>query len=284
MILRISKTFAMVLALCAGAASLAAQSPADRAWSILEAGAADKSSDKRAQAVRTLGIIGHSPKAAGLAENALVDGRPEVRKAGATALGVMDCRACIGKLKLVLSDKDASVVLAAAHALWTLHDTSAAYEVYYAVLTGQRKSGSGLISEGMDTLRDRKKMAEFGVEEGIGFIPFAGFGYSAVQVLRKDDISPVRAAAAAILANDPDPASAGALVKATGGKSWIVRAAALDALARRGDPKFLENVIPLMDDKKTLVRYTAAAAVIKLSSSERSAHRPRTPLTKHKTK
>lgn len=284
MMARFTKILPLVWALFPGAMAIATQTPAEHAWSILEAGAADKGSDNRAQAVRTLGIISGDPKAAELAERALKDARPEVRRAGATALGVMNCSACIGSLKAMLSDKDASVVLAAAHSLWTLKDTADAYEVYYAVLTGERKSGGGLISEGMDTLRDRKKMAQFGLEEGIGFIPFAGFGYSAVQVLRKDDVSPVRAAAAAILAGDPDPNSARALVQAASDKSWIVRAAALDAIAKRGDPQLLEDIIPLMDDKKTLVRYTAAAAVIKLSSLEKSPRAPKTSAAKQKKK
>jgi HEAT repeat protein len=122
------------------------------------------------------------------------------------------------------------------------------------------------VAEGMETLQDKKKMAEFGVDEGLGFIPFAGIGYSAVKVLRKDDVSPVRAAAA-ILANDPDPKSGQALVTATSGKSWIVRAAALDAIAKRGDPKLLSGIVPLMFDEKDVVRYNAAAAVIKLSAT-----------------
>lgn len=284
MMARVLTALPVVWALWAGAMPILAQTPLERAWSILKAGIADKSSENRAQAVRTLGIISGDRTAAELGEAALKDARPEVRRAGATALGVMNCAACIGSLKAMLSDKDASVVLAAAHSLWTLKDTADAYEVYYAVLTGQRKSSGGLISEGMDTLRDRKKMAQFGLEEGIGFIPFAGFGYSAVQVLRKDDVSPVRAAAAAILANDLDPKSSQALVKAASDKSWIVRAAALDALAKRGDPSVLEGIIPLMDDKKTLVRFTSAAAVVHLSSLQKPTAKAKGATAKQKKK
>ena len=43
-------------------------------------------------------------------------------------------------------------------------------------------------------LSDPKKMAQFGFEEGIGFIPFAGVGLGAVKAFTKDDVSPVRAA------------------------------------------------------------------------------------------
>jgi len=86
-------------------------------------------------------------------------------------------------------------LLAAAQALPVLHDP-VAYEVYYEVLTGERKSREGLVSQGMETLKDRKKIAEFGFEEGIGFVPYADIGYSAVKAVTKDDTSPVRAAAA----------------------------------------------------------------------------------------
>src|SRR5437667_8175066 len=57
----------------------------------------------------------------------------------------------------------------------------------------------------MSTLGDPKKMAQLGFEEGIGFIPFAGMGWKAIKEVRKDDSSPVRAASARVLAEDPDP-------------------------------------------------------------------------------
>jgi HEAT repeat protein len=246
------------------------QTPQERAWEILNTGVHEKSADKRNQAVRALGIIPGDPKVSEIAERALKDEKPEVRAAAAVALGLMGSVPSIPKLKDALADKDGSVVLAAAHSLWSLKDTSA-YEVYYGVLTGERKAGGGLISEGMKTLRDRKKMAEFGFEEGIGYIPFAGMGYSAVKALTKDDASPIRAGAAAILAKDPDPLSAQALVKAASDKSWVVRVAALDSLAKRGDPQFISNIVPEMSDEKDAVRYNAAAAVIKLNDDADAA-------------
>ena len=55
----------------------------------------------------------------------------------------MRSKASDGKLKEALKDPDAGVVLAAANALRLIGDPIA-YEVYYAVLTGERKSGAGL--------------------------------------------------------------------------------------------------------------------------------------------
>jgi hypothetical protein len=86
------------------------------------------------------------------------------------------------------------------------------------LLTGERKSVEGLVGQGMETLRDRKKIAKFGFEEGIGFVPFADMGYTAVKAVTKDDTSPVRAAAAKILANDTDPHSSETLVQAASDK------------------------------------------------------------------
>jgi HEAT repeat protein len=111
--------------------------------------------------------------------------------------------------------------------------------VYYAVLTGERKTGESLIDEEKKMLNDPKKLATFGFEEGIGFVPFGGLGYGVFKTLTKDDVSPVRAAAAVALAYDPDPKSGEALVKAASDKSWIVRAAALDAIAQRNDPQLI---------------------------------------------
>ncbi len=85
----------------------------------------------------------------------------------------MHSKASIAKLREAADDQDPSVALAAAHALIALKDDSG-YEVYYEVLTGERKGGKGLIASQTAVLKDQKKMAELGIQEGIGFIPFAG--------------------------------------------------------------------------------------------------------------
>ena len=69
-----------------------------------------------------------------------------------------------------------------------------------------------------------------------------------------------------MLAADPDPASGQALVQATSDKSWIVKTAALEAIAKRGDPQLLDGILPAMKDDNNSVRFTAAAAVIRLST------------------
>ena len=92
----------------------------------------------------------------------------------------------VPKLKQMLDDKDNKVVLSAAQALISLKDEDG-YQVYYEILTGERKTSKGIVAEQMQTLKDPKKLAMIGFEEGIGFVPFAGIGWEAYRRLAKSD-------------------------------------------------------------------------------------------------
>lgn len=237
---------------------------------MLDTGVSAENTAERATAVRVLGLIPEDQHAVRLAEGALQDGQPQVRAAAAMALGQMGSTASVAKLKAALRDDSVEVVMAAAHSLRSLGD-AAAYEVYYAVLTGELKTGAELDERHKQMLKDPKKMAQFGFEQGLGMVPFASLGYGVVKAVRRDDASPVRASAAKVLTSDPDPRSGEALVKAASDKSWIVRAAALDAIARRGDPALARTAEVAMSDENEAVRYTAAAAMVRLSKSSKSA-------------
>jgi len=243
----------------------AALAPGEKAWGILREGIKDKSADKRAVAVRALGLLTGNAEAEEFAKNALSDEKAHVRLAAAVALGAM--RADHAKIELegALEDSEPAVVMAAANSLLLLHD-DLAYDIYFAVLTGERRADKGLIKGQLDTLKDKKQMAKLGFDEGIGFIPFAGMGYEAFKTVKKDDSSPLRAAAAKQLAHDPDPATAKALVAATTDKKWQVRAAALEAIAQRADRSLMPMVAPALNDEKDVVRFTAAACVAHLSA------------------
>jgi len=242
-----------------------AQVPKDVSWQTLSEGVRDKDARTRAIAVRSLGLVTHDAAAEKQALESLKDPSPEVRISAATSLGLMKSKQSIPSLKEALKDKNLGVILAAASSLRTLGDPSA-YLVYYAVLTGERKSGEGLVAEQKKALSDPKKMAQIGFEQGIGFIPFAGIGLSAIKAFTPEDDSPVRAAAAVALAADPDPKTGEALVHAVQDKSWIVRAAALDAIARRNDPVLIPEIMRAINDEKAEVKYMAAAAVYHLST------------------
>lgn len=247
-----------------------AQPHIDKAWGILKGGAGDSSADKRAAATSVLGLLAKDAAAQTLAEKGLKDEKPQVRAAAADALGAMHATSAVPLLKNAIQDKDVTVVLAAAHALYVMK-VPAAYEVYYAVLTGEKKSGNGLVADQKKMLSDPKKMGQLGFEVGIGFIPFAGLGIGAINAITKDDASPVRAAAAKLLATDPDAKSGEALVGAASDKSWIVRAAALAAIAQRGDYTMGPRVEAQMDDEKEQVRYLAAATIIHLQDLRKGA-------------
>jgi len=250
----------------ASSPALPAQTPQEKAWKILEDGIKSDKTDQRSTAVRVLGLTHDDRKAESYALKALEDQKPEVRAAGATALGQMGAKSSEKALEQAMSDKENQVVLAAAQSLLLLKDNGG-YEAYYAILTGQRKAGKSLLSQQMDQFSSPKKIAQFGFEEGIGFVPFASVGWTAIKAVTRDDVSPVRAAAAKVLADDPDPASGQALAQAVKDKRWVVRVAAVESIAKRGDPSLLDSVVPAMSDEKEAVRYTAAAAVLRLSEA-----------------
>ena len=256
------------LAVAAAQTSTDVESPQHKAWDILQNAATSKMTQERADGVRAMGLLRDNVRARETAEDSLRDPKPEVRAAAATALGQMHSTESVPKLEAALRDQKIPVVMAAANALRELKDNASAYEVYYGLLVGQRKTGDGLVDRQIQTLKDPKQLAMIGVSEGVGFIPFAGIGWDAWRTMSKKDPNPVRAVAASYLAHDPDPATGKALVNATNDKDWIVRAAAIEAIAQRGDPSLLPKVELKLYDHHPKVRYTAAAGVIRLTAIE----------------
>jgi HEAT repeat protein len=244
-----------------------------RAWAMFEAAAKSDSTAGREIGIRALGLLRGNARARELAEGALEDPKPEVRIAAAAALEEMHAVESIPKLQKVLSDEKISVVMAAAHALHSMKDDASAYAVYFDVLTGGQRPG-GLVQQQLDTLRNPKELAMIGLQTGIGYVPFAGIGWDAWLYTHKKNPHPVKAIAASFLAHDPDPATGVALAEAIKDKDWIVRAAAIEALAQRGDPAFEGKIEYSFFDANAHVRYTAAAAVIRLSEIARSRKQP----------
>ena len=259
----------------AGAAN-EAKSPIERAWELLDKGVASNSAETRRIAVGALGVVINNPHVIRIAEKSLHDSNAQVRAAAATALGKMHASASIPRLVAALDDKEPEVVLAAAKSLISLHN-KAGYEVYYEVLTGQRRGGKNAVEQELGVLRNPKKLAEMGFEEGIGFVPFGSMGLEAFHVLKSGTGMEVRAAAATMLAHDPDSGAATALADAAGDPSWHVRLAAIEAIAERGDLRLLSAVLPSLDDQKEAVRYEAAAAILRLSRAK--PHTPSAPIT-----
>ena len=242
-----------------------AQAPEENAWSTLNGGLTNKDWEKRARAVAVLGELTGNKKAEEAAITALKDDKEQVRGSAAQALGEMGAKTAVPQLMEMMRDKEPSVILTAAHSLIALGDNRG-YNAFYAVLTGQTKTGTSLTDQQKKTLKDPKKMAGLGLQTGMGFVPFGGLAMGGFKMLTKDDTSPVISAAALTLAKDPDSKSGQALADAaTQKEKWVVRAAAFDAISGRGDPSLLSVAVNGLRDKQEEVQYSAAGAVIRLS-------------------
>jgi HEAT repeat protein len=255
----------LILLLILLTAAGCAQTVTSPGWSVIEAGLAQKSAAKRLAAVRVLGLIPDDPHAAELAETALKDKNSSIRTAAATSLGQMRASGADASLKEALNDKNLSVVMAAAHALRLLND-AACYDAYYEIYTGERKNDSSMIAQEMKVLHDPKQLAEMGFNEGIGFVPFGGIPWEALQTIMKDRTSGTAAKAALIsaLATDPEARTSKLLLKTSQNRNWVLRLAALEAIAKRGDTTLARGIEPILSDPRREVRFAAAATVIHL--------------------
>jgi HEAT repeat protein len=267
------RSLAVLLLVAATVLRPADKPPTEQAWTILKDGAVDKNAGRRAKVVHSLGLLTTDRQAQGIAEKALADPDKEVRIESAIALGTMNDRQARPKLHACLNDKEIQVVLACTNALYQFKDP-VAYEVYYTLLTGDRRSSKGLMQSQLDTLRDRKQVEKLALETGIGFVPFGGMGLQAFRTITHDDVSPVRALAAQRLAADPDPKSGKALSDYVFDKKNKVREAVVEAIAKRGDPALLKTVVALLYDDNESVRFDAAATVIYLSRRRAPSVKP----------
>jgi len=266
----ILRTVSLIILFLTAVVPAVSQAPVDKAWTVLQSGLSNSNTDNRTVATRLLGGLPNNQKAQDQALKALADNKPEVRAAGAEALGNMKARSAIPQLQqLCRTDLDAGVVISCAKALVNLGDPLG-FNVYYAILTGEQKSGASLMDEQKKMLKDPKKLAQFGFETGVGFIPFGGLTLGVFKSLTKDDVSPIRAAAADVLAQDPDPKTTEALKTALSDKSWLVRAAAADALGKRKNPSVIPALESALNDDKEAVRYTAAVSIIRLNDIKSS--------------
>jgi HEAT repeat protein len=254
-----------------------AQAPVDQAWTVLQDSAANKSAEQRLATMRVLQLVPGNARATTMAEQGLKDKDPEVRGAAALSLGAMGSRSAIPQLTAAAKgDTEGAVVMAAAKSLIQLGDEQG-YTVYYAILTGQRKSGAGLIGSQEkqldDLMRHPQQMENMAFEQGMGFVPFGGIGLQAYETIHaSEEKGPlVKATAIKVLAKDPDPVTAKALVAATHDKEWVIRAAAYDAIARRSDASLLPDLTGGLKDSKDEVKITAAAAIVHLSTLSKKA-------------
>jgi HEAT repeat protein len=76
--------------------------------------------------------------------------------------------------------------------------------------------------------------------------------------------APGRAAAAAFLAKDPDPYAVQLLEWALGDDNQFVKLEAAKGLGQRGNTESAMKMQPLLNESHTLVRYMAAASILRI--------------------
>jgi hypothetical protein len=172
-----------------------------QAWNILVGGAHGSNMDKRANAIQALGLASGDLEAVRLAEDALGDKEALVRGAAAKALGALGSPESIPKLQNLLADKDISVALAVGHALVQLKSNSG-YDVYYSLVVGVRKGRTSPINEELNQMKTPAKAIRFAFDQGVGFLPYGGYGMEAFHAWKKRSTAPTRAAAARELAGE----------------------------------------------------------------------------------
>jgi HEAT repeat protein len=94
----------------------------DEAWTVLTAGLHEKSSDRRAEAISTLDLLSDDPRALREAEKALDDPDTTVRVAAVDALGDMNARTALPKIKSLVRDADGKLIVAIAGVLKKFDD------------------------------------------------------------------------------------------------------------------------------------------------------------------
>ena len=250
--------------------ALTASAAREKSWQVLNEGLAEKDYDRRAEALAALGTIGPQDQAVKLVEASLDDKSPVVRQAAIEALGTMKARSSIPKLETLLDDHSALISFAAAKALSAMNDRTGR-DIFEEVLDGDRKVSSGVLQEGLQMahqeLHDPPSLAELGAEQAAGtlFGP-AGFGVEVGVEVAKDKAAPARVESARMLGDDPSPEARAALAHGLDDKSWLVRAAAAQAMGLHGTPKDVPALVPLLSDGQKQVRYRVAAAIIRVTN------------------
>jgi hypothetical protein len=85
-------------------------------------------------------------------------------------------------------------------------------------------------------MKTPSRAVRFAFDQGVGFLPYGAYGMEALYAWKKRSTAPTRAAAAA----------------------------AIEAIAKRGDTSLLVDIIPAMADRKDIVRHSAVAVVLRL--------------------
>jgi HEAT repeat protein len=249
--------------------------PQVTAWRLLRSAAADHSATKRQNAILALSTLGSSPGAVRLVEHALIDDKDDdIRQTAASALAEMKARSALPLLRKALDDKSEIVRFTAARALWDMGDRSGR-DVLIEVLQGESSPSKGFLESSFDEadkkLHNPHALALMGINEASGaFLGPFSMGVVLAKRLAKDKSAGARALSAALLASDHDPRSVRDLDVALGDKTWAVREAAAKAIGNYRCKCLIDDLAPLLDDKKEEVRLMAAASILRISAARPS--------------
>jgi HEAT repeat protein len=236
------------------------------AWRILQTAMANKSAQKRVQAIAALGFLGNL-KAAQMIEPAFADPDLDVRTAAILAAGQAKLPLLTGKVHAMLDDKEPQVVFAAALTLWKMKDRSGE-DVLMAVAAGDRSANPTLVHGTMHTmdedLHNPGMLARMGAMQGASMLlgPF-GIGIGAYEAIHKAGGDSARVTAVEQLKDEKTDPIREVLLGDLGDKDQSVRAAAAKVLAEYRQVDVERALTNLFVDPKGPVRYTAAAAYLK---------------------
>lgn len=241
----------------------------------------DKNPDVRRESALAMSLLNSSRFVLAELGPLVQDKDVSVRVAAVSALGDLRSRQAIPLLNEALNDPVPEVSMAAAKALFELHQPQGE-QYLLAAVSGQTKAASSYITTQMRTtlrlLHTPTKLftvAALGAAGMMVPVPGFAFGLSSVEGILSDPGASARAAALLFIGMSQDPAVAEAVQSALVDTQWSVRAAAVHVTAMHPYPQFRANLLLLLTDKKPAVRLRAAAAYLRLADLQSAGKRSR---------
>src|SRR5258708_36686441 len=109
--------------------------------------------------------------------------------------------------------------MSVAHSLIQINENTG-FELYYDVLVGEKKGGCSLIAGQLNDLKTPERAIKFAFDQGIGFVPYGGYGMQAVHAWQKTRTSPTPLRAPRALAESPVPLPTRPLGQAASCHDW----------------------------------------------------------------
>lgn len=239
----------------------------DEAWSMLTTAVQDpKHAQLRVQALAALGTLGENPRGEKLISAAMYDSDVDVRTAAVLSAGQTKSRNLTTGIRALLDDKEPQVAFVAATTLWKMNDRSGE-DILVAVVNGDRSANPGMVNGTMHRmskeLHNPAALARMGALQGASMLlgPF-GFGLTAIEYMRNNGGDNARVSAIEQISQEKTAPVRAELIAALADKDPAVRAAAATAVGSYRERSVANALLPLFDDSKTPVRFTAAAAYI----------------------